>query len=238
MLPVVIFRHSAIEGPGFLAQFLDRHAVPWQLIRIDAGEIIPASADAFSGLAFMGGPMSVNDDLPWLRQELSLIRDANAKDIPLLGHCLGGQLIAKALGAEVGRNPVKEIGWGEVAVSDNPTAREWFGNIQRFAAFHWHGETFDLPPGAVHLLSSAHCANQAFAIGRHLGLQCHVEMEESMIRDWCKVGAQEIDAAGDSTAVQPVPAMQSQMHEKLPLLHRIAAQLYQHWLQGVSRKNG
>lgn len=75
----------------------------------------------------MGGPMSVNDDLPWIDPELTLIRQAVANDIPVLGHCLGGQLISKALGGVVGKNPVKEIGWGEVSVADNPVAREWFG---------------------------------------------------------------------------------------------------------------
>jgi len=195
MKPVAILRHAAVEGPGYLADFLDRHAIPWQLIRVDAGDPVPTTAETFSALAFMGGPMSVNDDLPWLAQEFSLIREAYAQDIPLLGHCLGGQLISRALGAMVSRNPIKEIGWGEVTVSDSATARAWFGDLGRFDSFHWHGETFALPPGAVHLLASAHCANQGYALGKHLALQCHVEMNEPMIRAWCEVGAEEIDAA-------------------------------------------
>ena len=238
MKPAAIFRHSAVEGPGYLADFLDRHAIPWRLISVDAGDPVPTTAKAFSALAFMGGPMSVNDDLPWIAQEFSLIREAYAKDIPLLGHCLGGQLISRALGAVVSQNPVQEIGWGEVSVSDNATAREWFGDVGRFDSFHWHGETFALPPGAVPLLSSAHCANQAYALGKHLALQCHVEMDEPMIRDWCEVGADEITAARNSGAVQSAQTMQTQMHDKLPPLHRIAERLYQHWLQGISRKTG
>ncbi|MFA5372375.1 MAG: type 1 glutamine amidotransferase [Sideroxydans sp.] len=238
MKPIAIFRHIAVEGPGYLAQFLDRYAIPWQLVRIDANEAVPPTAEAFSGLVFMGGPMSVNDDLPWISHELSLIREAYAKDIPLLGHCLGGQLISKALGAVVSKNPVKEIGWGEVAVSDNATARTWFGDIGRFDTFHWHGETFSLPPGAVPLLGSTHCANQAWAIDKHLALQCHVEMNEQMIRDWCEIGAQEIEAVRNSVAVQSAETMQAQMHEKLPPLHRMAERLYQHWLQGISRETG
>jgi len=120
MKPVAIFRHAAVEGPGYLADFLDRHAIPWQLIRVDAGDSVPTTPEAFSGLAFMGGPMSVNDDLPWLAREFSLIREAHAQDIPLLGHCLGGQLISRALGAVVSRNPLKEIGWGEVTCPTMP----------------------------------------------------------------------------------------------------------------------
>jgi len=233
--PVAIFRHSPTEGAGHFALFLDEHAIPWQMILIDQGEAVPKDASAFSGLVFMGGPMSVNDDLPWIAPTLALIREAFAKDIPLLGHCLGGQLISKALGGVVSKNPVKEIGWGKTEVSDNDVAREWFGDIRSFDSFHWHGETFSLPQGAVHLLSSPHCANQAYAIGKHLAMQCHVEMTEQMIRDWCAVGADELAASASSPAVQSAVTMQAQMHDKLPELHRVATQLYLHWTHGLAR---
>ncbi len=234
MKPVAIFRFAASEGPGYFALFLNQHAIPWRLFRIDEGEAVPADADDFLGLVFMGGPMSVNDDLPWIPPILALIRDAYAKDIPLLGHCLGGQLISKALGGVVNRNPVKEIGWGEVAVSDNAVAREWFGDIIHFDSFHWHGETFSLPPGAAYLLSSVYCENQAYAIGKHLALQCHVEMTEYMIREWCAVGAAELESSKSSPAVQSAAVMLAQIPDKLPPLHDVASQLYRHWLQGLA----
>lgn len=234
MKPVAIFRHVPTEGPGYLAQFLNQHAIPWQMIHIDQGETVPDDASAYSGLVFMGGPMSVNDDLPWIPQALALIRNAYALDIPLLGHCLGGQLIAKALGGVVMKNPVKELGWGAVTVADNATAKQWFGDIRNFDSFHWHGETFSLPPGATHLLSSPYCANQAYAIGKHLGMQCHIEMTASMIHDWCAGGADEIAANIGSPAVQSAEVMQSQMGDRLPGLHRVADQLYLHWLQGLA----
>lgn len=234
MKPIAIFRHSPSEGAGYFAEFLNQHAIPWELIRIDEGDAVPRNAQDFSGLVFMGGPMSVNDDLFWILFVLPLIRDAITHDIPLLGHCLGGQLISKALGGVVSKNPVKELGWGKVDVSDNAIARQWFGDIQSFDTFHWHGETFSLPPGAVHLLSSAHCANQAYAIGKHLALQCHVEMTEHMIREWCEVGADELAANTGSPAVQSAAMMQAQMQDKLPELHRVAAQLYRHWLHGLA----
>jgi len=234
MNPVAIFRHLAIEGPGYLADFLDEQNIPWQLIRIDAGELVPDNAAAYSGLVFMGGPMSVNDDLPWIPPALALIRDARDKDIPLLGHCLGGQLMAKALGGAVTPNPVKEIGWGKVTAADTDTARQWLGDANGFDAFHWHGETFSLPPGAVPLLSSAHCANQAYVLdGRHLGMQCHVEMTADMIRAWCQAGADEI-AAASGPAVQTAADMQSQMAEKLPPLHAVARRLYLRWSAGLA----
>ncbi|HTN93791.1 MAG TPA: type 1 glutamine amidotransferase [Gallionella sp.] len=233
MKPVAIFRHTATEGPGYLSTFLDQRQIPWQLIAIDAGNEVPQDAAAFSGLVFMGGPMSVNDDLPWIPKVEALIRDAVAKDVPLLGHCLGGQLISKALGAVVSRNPVKEIGWGGVRVSANDIARNWFGNIKDFEAFHWHGETFALPRGATHLLSSAYCANQAYAIGKHLALQCHVEMTAELIASWCAVGADEVADSSTSPAVQSVIEMQRQMNGKLPRLNRVADQLYGIWTKNL-----
>jgi GMP synthase-like glutamine amidotransferase len=232
MKPIAIFRHAPTEGPGHFASFLESRNLPWQLIAIDGGETVPSSPEMFAGLVFMGGPMSVNDDLPWIPATLDLIRLAVAMDIPVLGHCLGGQLIAKALGGEVRRNPIKEIGWGRVHVADNPEARRWFGDIDEFQAFHWHGETFSLPPGATRILSSEHCANQAYAMGKHLGMQCHVEMTQAMIRDWCEVGADEI-AASDSPAVQTPAAMQALNADYLPDLYRAAEQLYSHWLDGL-----
>jgi GMP synthase-like glutamine amidotransferase len=232
-MTIAIFRHAGTEGPGYLARFLDQRHIPWQLVAIDAGDAVPTSASGFSGLVFMGGPMSVNDDLPWIAKVEELIRDAVDRDVPLLGHCLGGQLISRALGGVVSRNPVKEIGWGEVRVSDNDIARSWFGAIQSFAAFHWHGETFTLPQGATHLLSSAYCANQAWAIGKHLALQCHVEMTAEMIASWCEVGADEVTASS-SPAVQSVHQMQQQMSARLPRLNSVADQLYGRWVGGLS----
>ena len=110
MKPVAIFRHAPTEGPGYFATYLDRYGVPWEVIGIDEGEAVPAGAERFSGLVFMGGPMSVNDDLPWIAPALKLIRAAAGGGVPVLGHCLGGQLMARALGGEITRNPVKEIG--------------------------------------------------------------------------------------------------------------------------------
>lgn len=233
MKPIAIFRHAAPEGPGYLAEFLDARKIPWHLIAIDSGGAVPQSASAYSGLVFMGGPMSVNDDLPWIPPVLALIRDAVARDIPLLGHCLGGQLISKALGGTVSRNPVKEIGWGEVTVADNDIAHSWFGDIKSFPAFHWHGETFTLPQGAVLLLSSAYCINQAYAIGKHLAMQCHVEMTAEMIANWCVIGADEVEACRSSPAVQSGSEIQRRVADELTPMRNVAARLYARWIAGL-----
>jgi len=231
MKPIAIFRHATSEGSGYLAEFLDDRKIPWQLIAVDANDAIPASSSDYSGLVFMGGPMSVNDDLPWIAAALALIRDAVSRDIPVLGHCLGGQLMSRALNGVVSKNPVKEIGWGMVTVADD--AHDWFGEVVNFHAFHWHGETFSLPQGARHLLSSAYCINQAWAIGKHLALQCHVEMTAAMIAAWCELGAHEIAASSTSPAVQSVAEMQLQIAEHLPRLQKVAAQLYTKWIAGL-----
>ena len=233
MKPVAIFRHSPTEGPGYFATFLAQQNIPLVLIKIDAGEPAPTDISAYSGLVFMGGPMSVNDDLPWIAPVMSLIRTAVAEDIPVLGHCLGGQLIAKALGGKVTKNPVKEIGWGEVSVVDQPTARAWFGDApDKFISFHWHGETFSVPPGATRILESPYCANQAYVLGKHLGMQCHVEMTREMIETWCAVGQQEI-AEAQSPAVQTSDQIVIEIDARVTALNAVAAQLYTHWLRGL-----
>ncbi|PKO84356.1 MAG: glutamine amidotransferase [Betaproteobacteria bacterium HGW-Betaproteobacteria-11] len=231
MKPVAIFRHSPGEGPGYFATFLDRHSLPWTLIEIDRGVSPAPTSSGFSGLCFMGGPMSVNDDLPWIRQELELIRDAVARDIPVLGHCLGGQLMSKALGGPVTKNPVKEIGWGEVTVL--PVAADWLDADERFEAFHWHGETFSLPPGATRILRSAYCENQAFVLGPHLGMQCHVEMTEAMIRLWCRYWTEE--QAVPSASVQTPEQMLEHVEQRLGRMRRVADRLYARWIEALPR---
>lgn len=232
MKPIAIFRHAPTEGPGFLADVLEARGLPFRLIAIDAGAPVPASAEAFSGLVFMGGPMSVNDDLPWIAPALALIQRAVAAGIPVLGHCLGGQLMARALGGTVGRAPVKELGWGQVEVVDGDVARAWFGDITGFEAFHWHGETFSIPEGATRVLASAHCANQAFALGPHLAMQCHVEMTAPMVESWSIGGADEI-AAAEGPAVQGGERMRADAPARIPELNRIAERLYARWLAGL-----
>ncbi len=238
MKPVAIFRHSPTEGPGHFATYLDGAGIPWQLIRLDTGEAVPADPAAWAGLCFMGGPMSVNDDLPWIAPVLALIREAVRLDVPVIGHCLGGQLMSRALGGSVGRNPVKEIGWGDIQVADVPEARHWLGDVGGFESFHWHGETFSIPPGATRIAGNAHCANQMFVMGPHLGMQCHVEITPEMIRTWCRdwdkerVGEPPERIGGGS--MQPAQVMQVDMERRCDALHSVAARLYRRWSERLS----
>jgi GMP synthase-like glutamine amidotransferase len=234
MKPVAIFRHWRTEGPGYFAIYLERCGLPWRLVRLDAGEPVPADPDAFSGLAFMGGPMSVNDRLPWIEHVCALVRRCADADVPVIGHCLGGQLMAKALGARVTANRHREIGWGEVHVSPVDEAAHWLGaEPPAHTVFHWHGETFGLPPGAVRLLGSALCENQAFALGKHFAMQCHVEMTAELIEAWCHSGAEEI-ASHPGPGVQSAEEMQRDLDTRLAGLHRLADRIYSRWIEGLS----
>jgi len=231
MKPVAILRYHRNEGPGYFGAYLDRKGVPWTLIRVDEREKVPGDPQAFSGIVCMGGPMSANDDLPWIPDVLGLVRRAVDAEVPVLGHCLGSQLMARALGGTVTQNPVKEIGWGRVDVVDSDHARHWFGDLREFESFHWHGETFTLPSGATRLASSAHCANQAFGLGPHLAMQCHVEMTEELIRAWCRSAREDLEASQSSPGVQSADEMTVRLDERLAALHEVADRLYDRWIE-------
>lgn len=201
---VVAFRHIPFEGLGLIQPALEEKGISIELADLfEPGRPVPDIATA-AGLIFMGGPMSANDDLPYLRQEIEIIREAAARGQPVLGVCLGSQMIAKALGARVYRNEVKEIGWFSV----HPTGA---GKRDRLLSalespetvLQWHGETFDLPAGAEWLAYSELCRNQAFRVGNHVyGLQFHLEVTPAMIADWCAQDAncgdvRELDAPID-----------------------------------------
>ncbi len=233
MKPVGIFRYARTEGPGHFATFLSTHAVPWELIRLDEGEPVPASCAGYSGLGFMGGPMSANDELPWTQPVLELMREAVGAGVPVIGHCLGGQMLARALGGTVTRSPVKEIGWVPVQVEASATAREWFGReASAFTTFQWHEDTFSIPPGAERILTGTHCANQAYVVAdRHLGMQCHVEITAEMIETWCHTGAGDIEESlGLSPAVQDAATIRRLAGQHLADLSAVASGLYARWI--------
>lgn len=230
MKPLQIFRHIECEGPGYLAEVLAQHGVPWQLVAIDRDDPVPETTDGCSGLVFMGGPMSVNDDLAWIGQELDLIRQARDRNLPVLGHCLGGQLICKALCGEVSANPVREIGWQPVRKSGSNAAADWLGGLtDGVELFHWHGETFSIPAGAELLLENDWCAHQAFAIGNILALQCHVEMTAPMVGEWAELYKDELD--DPSPAVQSATEINRDLEARITAMQAVAKPLYQRWLR-------
>lgn len=233
MKPVAIFRYSFSEGPGYFADCLDRAGRPWKLIAVDVDEPIPSpgAVHDYAGVCLMGGSMSVNDDLPWISEMLSFIREAFIHEIPMIGHCLGGQLISKALGARVRLNSVKEIGWSRLCPARTAEAKTWLGDFvgAPFTVFQWHGETFDLPMQARLIATNGFCKNQIYTLGPHLAMQCHIEMTAEMVSNWCTQWAAELVKESDS--VQEPADIVQQMVVRLPELRKLADTLYSSWIK-------
>ena len=229
MLPVAIFRFSPTEGPGRFGQWLSERGRPQRLIALDRGETVPVDARGFAGIGLMGGPMSANDDLPWNAPLLALLRQAVEADVPVVGHCLGGQLFAKALGARVAPTALPEIGWGTVTVAGSA---DWFGARSSFTTFQWHYDVFELPPGASRVLTNAVNPQQGYALGVHLGLQCHIEMTREMVETWCRSGSSELPARSDG-ARQSGDDILRDLDARLAALSRVADDVYARWAQGL-----
>ena len=198
---VLILRHEPFEHLGHFAAVLEENGVEY--IYHDLGEPLPL--ESHSGLIIMGGPMSVNDNLPGLKDELGLIERALHDDVHMLGICLGSQLIARVLGARVFRNAELEIGWEPVWLTDEGKKDTVTGGIESPETFfHWHGETFDLPKGAELLAYSKECRHQAYRYGRRVyGIQFHPEITAEMITDWCE---QPVNCGDVATLAGPIDA--------------------------------
>ncbi len=188
MKPVLVFQHVPRETLGSLESVLRRAGLTWRYVELFAGVPDGLDLDLAAGLIVLGGPMNVDetDRYPFLGPEVVWIRQAVQRRIPMLGICLGSQLLAKAFGARVYPNPVKEIGWYEVELTP-PAAEDplFAGCPVRPTVFQWHGDTFDLPPGATLLATAPLCRHQAFRVDPHAyGLQFHIEMTAELIESW------------------------------------------------------
>ena len=185
-MKIFAFRHAAFEELGTLRPALEARGFEVESIELyEPGARVPEIAEA-AGLVFMGGPMCANDDFPYLHREVELIREAVLLGTPVLGICLGSQLIAKALGASVHKSAMPEIGWFEIDLTTAGLSDAVFaGAGNPLPVFHWHEDTFEVPPGAELLATAPACANQAFRRGRNIyGFQFHPEMTPAMIEDW------------------------------------------------------
>ncbi|HEX2010002.1 MAG TPA: type 1 glutamine amidotransferase [Roseateles sp.] len=225
MNPVAILQHEPSQGPGFLLDFLRQHDIPFRLFHPAAGEALPRRAAGHSGLVVLGSNRSANDALPWVAAELALLRDAVARGVPVLGHCFGGQLLARALGARVQRNARPHIGWSRLWVT--PGARPLFGDATQTLAFNWHHEGFEIPHGARRILFGRHSLNKGFAAGPHLGLQSHLEVTPASVRAWCAEGRHELAEPG--ATVQSETEILRELDLRCALLHRSAHQVYAYW---------
>ena len=191
MAKLLVFQHVAFEILGTLNPLLRRYGFRIRYVNFGRDAAARPRLDGYDALVILGGPMNVEETEkhPHLATEVELIGEALERGLPMLGICLGAQLIARALGAEVGPNPRKEIGWYDVSPSDagrlDPLLRH-FGTSEKI--FQWHGDSFEIPPGAVRLASSPTCDNQAYRWGdRVYGFQFHLEVDEPLIERWLTV---------------------------------------------------
>jgi GMP synthase-like glutamine amidotransferase len=232
MKPVLVLQHLPDDSPAFLSTWLAAQGLPFDLRHTSAGDPFPAHIEGYGALAVLGGEWSANDDRPSLRQAELLIRQAVAAGVPVLGHCLGGQLMSRALGGSVAPTRVPERGWHVVELATAPAAGEWFGTAPALTLFQWHGDAFTVPPGAVCLATSAHCAHQAFALGPHLAMQFHVEVDAAKLGAW----ADEADATmpGPRDALQSWHGGGRMRQDSLRCLaasQEVAARVYARWMR-------
>lgn len=201
MKPLLVLQHFWCETPGSFADVLNRRSIPFLTIKLYDGEFPPAGLAPYSGLLLMGGPMGVHDEdkYPWLLEEDRILKEALAREVPVLGVCLGSQLLAKAAGGRVIPGPRKEIGWYPLQLTPEAAGDPLFGGLPRkFEAFEWHGDILDLPPGAVSLASSEVYPHQAFRAGsRAYGSLFHLEVTEPMVRQFCSLFAGELEEVRD-----------------------------------------
>ena len=232
MKPVLILQHLVDDGPAYLGDWLAGEGVPVDVRCTEAGDAFPATLGAVRALAVLGGAMSANDELPSLRQAERLILEAIDRGIPVIGHCLGGQLMARALGGRVGPSIAPEIGWLPIQRFAGPAADAWFGPDPLPRVFQWHYEAFTLPDGAEPLATSPACSIQAFSLGPHLAMQFHVEQDAAKLQRWTQVHEGEYPRAqrAHPATVQEPAAMLADAGRLLAAQQRLAARLYRRWL--------
>lgn len=238
------FQHVPFEGLGLIEPWLRARGHRITTTRFYAGELPGLDAASCDWLIVMGGPMNIYQHRyhPWLRDEKLAIRACIESGARVLGICLGAQLIADVLGGRVYQNPECEIGWMPIRANPESATHPLAFPAGESEVFHWHGDTFDLPPGAVLLASSETCRNQAFALGpvsgpahgsaRIIGLQFHLEMDESAIRNICQNCADELPPnVTASPSIHTAESILNRTHSLVPnataLLHHLLDRMEQ-----------
>jgi GMP synthase (glutamine-hydrolysing) len=232
MKPVAIFQHDPLQRPGYLLQCLEEAGIPSRVVRACDGDDVPRTSRSFGGIVFLGSDASVNDPDPWIASELRLAGDAIACNVPVLGHCFGGQLLARALGGRVQRSSSPSIGWSSLRLT--PAGRPIFGPVRQVHAFNWHYESFSIPAGATRTLFGEHCLNKGFVFGPHLAFQGHFEITEAIVRSWCYTHAEELEGAR-GPAVQHRDEILACLPERVAAVHKAARSAYASWVAPMRR---
>jgi len=242
MKPVLVLQHLSADGPAYLARWLAEQGVPVDVRNTEAGDAYPDDLVGHGALAILGGEMSANDPLPPLRRAEALFLEALRDGIPTLGHCLGGQLMARALGARIGDSPAPEVGFVELRIRDAAAAAAWFGDeVARTGTcrvFQWHYEAFELPAGAQWLASSEACPHQVFSVGPHLAMQFHIELDAEKLGRWSLDDGQRYLAAraAHPTTVHSGERMRQDGTALLARHQAIAGRIYRHWLAAAASR--
>lgn len=229
---VLVLQHLREDGPGHLGDWLDAQGVRWRVLCTEAGDAYPASVAGYRGLAVLGGAWSANDERPSLRQAEALIREADMRGIPVIGHCLGGQLMARAFGGRVETQAVPEIGWLAMRHDGSTAARAWLGEAAEAVVYQWHHDSFvGLPPGARPIAGSPACAHQAFVLRQHLAMQFHIEITGRKVEDWLAApgSAYAPACAAHPHTVQTPEAMREGSRRHLAASQALAGHIYARW---------
>ncbi|MCC6544744.1 MAG: type 1 glutamine amidotransferase [Nitrospirae bacterium] len=213
MLEVIVLQHIECEDLGTIANAMSQRGIGCKYVRLFEGEPVPHDPGAFSGIIILGGPMNVyeEDKYPYLKDEDIFIKKAVMNDMPILGICLGAQLIAKAAGARVSKGTKKEIGWYKLSLSGDSRRDTLFKTLpEELKVFQWHGDTFEIPRGAIRLAGSGLFPNQAYRIGSRIyGIQFHLEVTKEMINQWISEYREElsrVDYINVSEIISDTPA--------------------------------
>jgi GMP synthase-like glutamine amidotransferase len=237
MKPVLIIQQVQHDTPDYFVDFLIENNIPYELRCMHAGDLPPDSIASYSGYCMLGGPMSVNDEenFPFLRKEKALVLEAVESGIPIIGHCLGGQLMSAALGGTVTAAAKQEIGWSKIQISDDAEARSWFGGRDTVELFQWHNETFSVPYNARLIATNEYCRNQAFIIDDiHIGMQFHCEVKQDKVRYWAINEKADIDAALHLASVQSSESIVSTLADQIPRSNALAHSIYSRWIRAVA----
>lgn len=225
MLRVTCFQHIDCEGPGSLLEILKTKEVRVDTFKPLQGEAIPTHLG--DGLIVLGGPMGVYEEkhFPWMTMELNAIRKCLDSSLPVLGICLGSQMLAHAAGGRVYKGPAQEVGWYPITLSERGHLDPLLlGLPQQFNAFHWHGDTFTLPTQASLLAGSAAYPHQVYRMGTNAyGFQCHLEVTEEMVKSWEQAYAKELRPQGG-----PIPpeSIEDRLSENARALKTIAEKVF------------
>ncbi len=227
---VLFIQHGEPDKAGLLGEVLSASGVGLDILRPDLGQQVPVALTGYSGLALGGGGQGVyeKDQYPYLQQEIDLVKNVAAVGLPVIGLCLGGQLMAAALGGEVRPAPRKEIGFFDVTLEDiSEYDPLWRGLPRSFPATHWHGDVFEIPPGGMRLGSSAQTPNQLFRYGHALyGFQFHLEMTPDLLDELVEDSRDYLQDSG----VNP-DAMRREGRECLPRLRETAETVFSRWAE-------